>query len=417
MNKARNKFVLYAMFSVFVLLTLLLAIINGVNFTMVSEDADRITEMLCEKHGMFPESGVFGGIETNDTPMKRANDFSQGNREFRKMGPMGPDSPDMSSSLRYFTYAFDKKGGAQLISFHISAVDDEEALQWAKSLSDEKGTGWTQGTYRYRVYKDDKKTFVIIIDQGRELLPSYRILIISVIGEVIGLLISFAFLSFIGKSLFGPLEEADRKQKRFISKIESEFKVPLTVINADTELIERESGSSDYTKSINRQVRKMTALVKDIGSLAIFEESDKRITKVNLSSTLSFVIDSKRAAFTEKGVELKADIDDGIIIDAEDKAIKQIFSEICENAVKYSEKTASFSLKKNDDRISFIAVNDTKLPNGGAEQVFDRFTTLPNADDTAVGLGLSHVKEMVHAHNGRVSARIVDGMFELTIAL
>ena len=46
MNKARKKFIIYAECAIFVLLTLLLSVINVVNFTMVSEDADRITEII-----------------------------------------------------------------------------------------------------------------------------------------------------------------------------------------------------------------------------------------------------------------------------------------------------------------------------------------------------------------------------------
>lgn len=402
MNKARKRFVLYAMLSVFALLTMLLAVINGINFTMASEDADRMTEALCERNGMFPE---------NNSDMGNTNTEKQ----FRRMGPMGPDSPDMRSSLRYFTYAFDKDSNAKLVSMHISAVDDDEALEWARGLVNEKGTGWTRTTYRYRVYKENKITYVTIIDQSRELVPSYRILKISVIGEITCLLISFILLSFIGRKIFEPLEEADRKQKRFIANIESDFKVPLTVVNADTELIERESGASDHTRSINRQIRKMTELVKDIGSLAIFEENSKKITKVNLSSTLSFEIDQKHNKYREKGVELTCDIDNDVLIDAEDNAIKQMLSEICENTFKYSVKTVQFNLKMNNDRITLAVKNDTDLPDGNVDQVFDRFTTLSNANDTAIGLGLSHVKYVVYAHNGRVTAKVKNGMFELTI--
>ena len=44
MRKAQKKFTLYAVMSVFVLLTILLGTINGVNFTMAAQDADQITQ-------------------------------------------------------------------------------------------------------------------------------------------------------------------------------------------------------------------------------------------------------------------------------------------------------------------------------------------------------------------------------------
>ncbi len=45
MKKVRKQFVICAMAAVFTLLTVLLFIINGVNFTMLAEDADQITQM------------------------------------------------------------------------------------------------------------------------------------------------------------------------------------------------------------------------------------------------------------------------------------------------------------------------------------------------------------------------------------
>ena len=117
------------------------------------------------------------------------------------MGPMGPESPEMNASMRYFTYAFDSDGNAEQIAYQISAVTEEEAESWAESLADEK-MGWTRGTYRYRVYEHKDKTYVTVIDQGRELLPSFRILSICVCGEVLVLILCWK--SVIGKTVDSP---------------------------------------------------------------------------------------------------------------------------------------------------------------------------------------------------------------------
>ena len=414
MNKVRNKFVLYAMLSLFALLTVLLAIINGINFTMASADADMITQRLRDDHGTFdnhlPKNEVSETIdlpETDEPPL----------RTDRRMGPMGPESPDMDSSLRYFTYAFDKLGNPKFIAYHLSAVRQDEARRWAKSLLNEEGTGWTRGTYRYRVYTEGKRRYVTIIDQGRELLPSYRILVISVCGEFAVLLISFAVLMSVGKRLFKPLEEADRKQKSFIKTIESDFKVPLTVVSADVELIERDHGPSDQTRSINRQISRMTALVKDIGSLAIFEENNEEITHVNLSSTLGFLLDHSKDLFKEKGIELEINIEEDIIINGRDELLQNMLGELLENSLKYAKTHASFTLRKESDRILLEQQNDAELSDGSVDRVFDRFTTLENAAADSVGLGLSAVKDTVRQHNGRATAKVADGIFILTIAL
>ena len=80
-------------------------------------------------------------------------------------------------------------------------------------------------------------------------------------------------------------------------------------------------------------------------------------------------------------------------------------------------KSKSFSLKNENGRISLISSNDTDLADGPADQVFDRFTRLSNADGVdGNGLGLSFVKETVKSLNGRLSASVANGVFTLKIA-
>ncbi len=405
MNKAVRKFVLSAEGAIFVLLTVLLSVINIVNFAMAGDDADHVTQRIEEQQGMFHSN-------TKPPEPRKNNRF-----RFEGFGNMGPDSPEMDDSLRYFTISFDKDNNADTVVFKMSAISEDEAVSWAESLLSYQ-TGWTHVNYRYRVYESDDKTFVTVIDQGRELLASYRILVISVSGGVILLLLSLVILIVTGRRIFRPIEESDRKQKQFISNVEQEFSVPLTVINANTELIERKYGPDETTNTINKQVRRMTATVRDMSDLAVFEEKDKNISTIRLSDMLSRVIDNRIAEFEKKNVNLTCEIDEDISLEGDDNRMKRALIEIADNAVKFASKEALFSLHKHKNRIILIQENDTDLKDGSCDQVFDRFTMLENSKGTdGIGLGLSYVKQTVLAHNGRVSARVVKGRFILQIAL
>ncbi len=412
MNKAVRKFAVTAEFAVFILLAVLLSVINVVNFAMASDDADMITQRIAEGNG------ILGRDKKPDNKIKN-NGFDDlfrpnGTGGFRNMGP---NSPEMDFSIRYFTYAFDKDGNAHKIIMNMSAVDEVQAEKWAKSLLG-SSTGWSNVNYRYRVFEKDGLTYVTVIDQGRELLPSYRILIISVAGGAAMLIISMLTLLAAGRRIFKPLEEADRKQKNFISDVEKEFKLPLTVINANTELLEKQNGPSENTNIINKQVRKMTAIVKDMASFSVFDEKELSISKINLSDMMLHVLDSRTADFSKKNIALEIDIAPGVLIEGDGEAFKKAFEELAENTLKYSVGKASFRLTNNKNRITLTQENDSTLPSGQVDQVFDRFTTLKNADGkNAVGLGLSYVKQIVTAHNGRVSAKVTDGKFILNIYL
>lgn len=398
MNKVRKKFVLYAMISLFVLLTILVGVINVINFSMASNDADMITQTLAKSRGEFaPEQG------------KPLRPGGPGGRDL-----WGPDSPETHYSVRYFTFAFDEDGNAQKIAFNISAFTEDEARELAQSLVNEK-TGWTSLKYRYRVYKESGLTYVTVIDQGRELLPSYRILLISVFGEIVGLLIGFAFLMSVSKKLFRPLEEADRRQKAFLTEAENKFKVPLTVISADAELIEKENGQSDYTTSINRQVRRMTSLVRELGELALYDTEKQRVD-ADVSSILTSAAEEKKTDFATAGKALETAIDTGVRITGDENSLRRAVREMIDNAYKYSVSRCALTLRKSDGRATLICENDCTLPDGEYDRVFDRFTVLENADPAASrGLGLSFVREVVKQSNGRASAYVRNGVFTLKI--
>ena len=405
MVKAEKRFRISALLAIFVLLTVLLAVINAVNFTMGSADADEITQRIADRYGML--GGASG--EPAQDPAPR--------RMIRRFGPMGPSSPEVDSSVRYFTAAFTPEGEATgLVAYSISALTQEEASEMAGGLLGGT-TGWTNGTYRYRVYECGGLTYVTVIDQGRELLASYRILIISLIGEILCLIISWFVLKAVGRRLFAPLEDADRKQKKFIAAANRELRLPLTIISAETEILEKENGPGDNTRSIRRQVKKMDDLVARLESLSIFEEPYTDRETVSLSSILRTQLSIARERFDEKGLSVSADIVPDVELTADPEAMKRLVNELIDNIVRYAEKEAYFRLAREGERIILTAENDTGLSTGEYDQAFDRFTTLENAAEGAAGLGLSAVKEVVRAHDGRASAWVRDGVFTVRITL
>ena len=408
MNKAQKRFRRYAILVIFVLLTVLLVVINGVNFTMAAEDADKITEMLADRQGSFDHG------ET--VPNGRLNE--QRGRRFR-MGPMGPDSPETDASLRYFTIAFSPEGEAvETVAYHISVVTESEAQEWAAGLLKEK-TGWTRGTYRYRVYQRNKLTYVTVIDQGRELLPSYRILIISAVGEVLCLLIGWFALLRIGKRVYAPMEEADRKQRNFIRSANEQFRLPLTIIGGNTELMERKHGPDEDTRSIRRQLNKLNELVDRLGTMGIFEDENMHPAQVCVSEFLQAALDREKDDFAARGIELATNIAPDVRLAADPEAIKQMIDELIENTLKFALSKASFELASENGHVVLQAKNDADLPDGPADQAFDRFTVLKNADDqkTGAGLGLAYVNQIVKAHHGRATAAVTEGAFTLRITI
>ena len=402
MNKAIRRFIVYCAAAVFVLLAVLLAVINVISFARAGEDADRITQMIADQ----------GGALRGETPGQ--SDFKLDRERF---GPMGPDSPDVISSVRYFTFKIRSDGTEELVAFRMNAVSESEAIEWAKSLSREK-TGWTHGTYRYRVYSIAKELYVTVADQGRELLPSYRILMISIVGGAICLAFSVITLIFAAKKLFAPIEASDRRQRNFIAAAEREFKLPITVIDANADLIERESGVTERTAAIHRQTRKMSELIDSLGAFADLESGEGQKNVCDLTLLLETALDSRRDDFAARRIAVDRDIDSGVTVEADRAAMDGVVRELVSNAAKFALSRASFTLKKKNDRVILTASNDADLSGEGVEQAFDRFARLENSEGSeGAGLGLAYVKDAVKANSGRVGAQFTDGVFTVRVDL
>ncbi len=398
MNRVRKKLVISAVAALFVILTALLSVVNVINFALAAEDADRLTAMIADGGGTFKGKGgdlrQFGG---------------------GAFPPSAPESPETPFSARYFTVRFKENGEAETVEFRISAFSPEEAIAFAEKLKGES-TGWANRTYRYRVYKKGGDVYVTVIDQSRELYPSYRILLISVIGGTAALLLCAAFLSAVSRRITRPVEEADRKHKEFVAGIESSFGVPLGIVGEDVEASEREHGPSEHTASVRRQVSGMIRTVKRLERAAVLKEEGER--ECDLSAAVKEAARSASAKYRDRGIAVTLDAEDGAAVRADVDGMEKAAGELLENAFKFAVSRVSVSLSRDGERVTLTVSNDTDLPDGSVEAAFDRFVRLDNAVGVAGdGLGLSAVRDAVREAGGRVRASCEGGEFTVRVSL
>ena len=416
LKRLKYKFIAFAMASIAALLVILLGVINFVNFSLVASDADRVLDGIVADGGAFAFEQPSQGESAGEVPPQ--GEFTQGGTEpggVPTFGRMGPDSPEMKRSMRYFTVAFSEDGSARLVTRDTSVIGEADAVEWARTLADAK-QGWTKTTYRFKTYESGGETFVTVIDYSRELTPSYNVLWASIIGTVGGLAITFIVLLAVGEKLVKPYAVSDLKQKKFITDASREIKTPLTVLALDTEMIKEDHGESEVTRSMDRQIGKMTDLSLRLNELTVFSSDALDKKTVDLSKVVSDVLATSEQAFNERNIDSDVFIQPSVKALCDETLIKKVFSEIAENAAKFAKTFVRSSLTQNGQRIIFTTENDDDIfPDGELDRVFDRF--FKQGDKNGNGLGLAIVKEIIVGHGGRVKAVKADGKFILKIEL
>lgn len=400
-KRLRIRFIGITMISVIVVLGIIIALINFVNYHNVRVYADDILNILSDNDGQFQPQ------EPNRQP-------PQG----QKPGNGNAETP---FETRYFTVTVYSGGDAEANTAQIAAVNSEQAIQLA-----EKVIGHTrgyQGIYRYKVTQKEDKTLVIFVDCSRQLSTAEGFLWSSIIISASGVLAVFLLVVLLSKRAVLPIAESYKRQKIFITNAGHELKTPLTIISANNEMLELEYGENEYTEAISKQIGKMTNMVKKLVVLAKLDEETELKEKKSFSLTdaLSDVILMYEPLFASKGKQLSSKTVEGITMNGNEALIRQLFQIILDNSLKYTLSHAIIQLKKESGKIIIQLENDAEgISTGDLSRCFDRFyrTDESRASDIeGSGIGLSVAKEIVKLHQGEITASGLDNhIFSIYIA-
>jgi CheY-like chemotaxis protein len=214
-------------------------------------------------------------------------------------------------------------------------------------------------------------------------------------------------------------EAASKAKSRFLADMSHEIRTPLSGILGMLELLDMTELSheqQEYVHSALDSGRGMLSLVNDLldfskveaGRMEFHEDPfDPRA----LCNSLVLLFEG---ASSNKDITLECRIDESLpeTLLGDASRIRQIFSNILGNAVKFTEKgKISFSVsaapdpKTQNGVILHGIVSDSGpgIPDKHVERIFDSFVHLQKSSaEEGTGLGLAIVKRLVHIMNGSV---------------
>lgn len=397
-RKLKIRFVCLAMAALFIVLAFSVVGMNAINYSTIVRDADSVLLFLSRNKGAFPDTGP----------------NNEGDRNFP--GHFSPETPYES---RYFSVLVDQLGETiHIETSRISSVDREQAEEYAQKVFRSGGQSGFADEYRYLQSSEGNATRIIFLDCGRKLDGFYNYLWISIGMTLAGLAAMFFVIVFFAGKIVRPMAESYEKQKRFITDAGHEIKTPLTIINANVDLLETDPEDADCLHDIRQQTERLTTLTNDLVYLARMEEADTtlEITDIAVSEIIAEAAAAFRAPAATQDKEFICRIQPGLFMKGNDKAIRQLINITIDNALKYSPEGGTVAIRFEQVRrtlqLDIYNTTETAVNSEELEHVFDRFYRMDRSRNSATGghgIGLSVAKAIVEAHHGKIHAWTHDG--------
>lgn len=417
-KKSRRKIV-SAIMSVLVLLFLgTLAVIYGSSYFEVSSRNYEMMERHAELYSLNEPSEDSFDRKIPDTmesiidnPKNKPNDF-----RFE-------DTHTFQLST-FYSVAISKDGNILETDNRNEAVYSKETLeQYASDILQSNKTKGVKDSLMFIVLDKGNYTLVTFMDNTVIQESMTTLFRYTLVFGGIAIIALFFLAVYLAKRIVKPLEESYQKQKQFISDAGHELKTPVSVVNANAELLSREIGDNQWLTNIQYENERMGKLVTQLLELARTENVTVQTEHLDLSRlVVGGALPFESVAF-EKGLVLNMDISDGIFVDGNSSQLSQLVSILIDNAIRHGQDGKEVGLKLNENRSSVIlsVTNAGKsIPQEETERLFERFYRADetrNGEDKHYGLGLAIAKSIVTAHKGKIEVKCYNGIVEFRVTL
>ena len=242
---------------------------------------------------------------------------------------------------------------------------------------------------------------------------SARLLKVCLWVGLAAIFVLFIPVIFLSRWVTKPVQVAFDKQKQFIADASHELKTPLTIITTNAEVLQRELPDNKWLVYILEQTGRMKNLINSLLELArldAYSDTGSYLT-FDLSRAVKNAALSFESLAFEYGKSYSMEIEDGFSLHGNETHIKQLVTNLLDNAFKYSDEhgTVRICLSAHGDKKMLLVSNTGKgISPEDQEHIFERFyrsDSSRNRQYGGYGLGLSIAQSIVKAHKGHISVK------------
>jgi len=219
------------------------------------------------------------------------------------------------------------------------------------------------------------------------------------------------------------LEKINELKSEFISHVSHELRTPLTSISWSVENLldgipeQPTPGVGGYLKGIHESSEHLGRMIKNLLDISRIEAGkiDLHLQVLDLTDEIRRACEVLKPISQKKGIDLLNLIKSDIKVIADPDYLQNIFTNLLENAVKYSTKGDEVRIicrsedKETIGKIDYVRISiEDHGPGIEPEKIkviFDRFERLKadkNSREKGLGLGLYIVKKLVELHGGKI---------------
>ena len=205
----------------------------------------------------------------------------------------------------------------------------------------------------------------------------------------------------------------------FVSNVSHELKTPLAVIRNYAVLLNSpELGDEErraYAAGIDSAVQRMSALITNILKLNKLENQQIVLQpeSYDLSEQVTECVLGFEELWEKKDLEIEADIEEGIRIQADPEMLTLAWNNLISNAIKFTEPGGRIGISvRAEGSRAVVSVSDTGcgMSPDTLKHVFDRFYQGDTSHATeGNGLGLALVKRVVYLAGAELEVSSVEG--------
>ena len=217
-------------------------------------------------------------------------------------------------------------------------------------------------------------------------------------------------------SMAEDLSIIEESRSNFVSNVSHELKTPMTIISGFIDgILDGTIDPSErdkYLTIVSDETKRLSRLVVDMLNMSKIEAGKLTLnySTVELSSLLLREFLMFEAQLSEKNITVNGlDALPRAAISADEGLINQVFFNIIDNAVKFTQEngTVTVSLLAAKKTVTVTIRNTGKgIPEEERSRIFERFYKVDKSrgmDSRSFGVGLSIAKSIVDLHNGSIS--------------